>query len=186
MVIGGLPAVSSARDAKLDDGIEVFNVDGAGGTLGLSQLASKASGDPYELMMTGLVMIGAIETNQSQVDLDKTTPIATMTTEAEAIVVAAKSKYKTLKDLTADRKRDPASIRWAVGSAGSTDQLLVGSSRASSAPTRRRRSTSRTPAAVRRTPRSSRARSTRGRPGCPRSSTRSRPGRCACSRSPRR
>ena len=40
---------SSARDAKLDDGIEVFNVDGAGGTLGLSQLVSKSSGDPYEL-----------------------------------------------------------------------------------------------------------------------------------------
>jgi len=117
---------SSARDAKLDDGIEVFNVDGAGGTLGLSQLVSKSSGDPYELMMTGLVMIGAIETNQSQVDLDKTTPIATMTTEAEAIVVPAKSKYRTLSDLTADLKRDPASIRWAGGSAGSTDQLLVG------------------------------------------------------------
>ena len=62
---------SSARDAELDDGIEVFNVDGAGGTLGLSQLVSKASGDPYELMMTGLVMIGAIETNRSQVDLGR-------------------------------------------------------------------------------------------------------------------
>src|SRR4051812_6412503 len=117
---------ASARDAKLDDGIEVFNVDGAGGTLGLSQLISKASGDPYQLMMTGLVMLGAIETNQSQVNLGKTTPIATMTTESEAIVVPTKSKYKTLHDLTDAFKRNPASIRWAGGSAGSTDQLLVG------------------------------------------------------------
>jgi putative tricarboxylic transport membrane protein len=117
---------ASARDAQLDDGIEVFNVDGAGGTLGLSQLVSKASGDPYQLMMTGLVMLGAIETNNSQVNLGKTTPIATMTTESEAIVVPAKSKYKTLRDLTDAFKRDPASIRWAGGSAGSTDQLLVG------------------------------------------------------------
>jgi putative tricarboxylic transport membrane protein len=77
----------------------VFNVDGAGGTLGLSQLVSKASGDPCQLMMTGLVMLGAIETNQAQVDLGKTTPIATMTTEPEAIVVPAKSKYKTFRDL---------------------------------------------------------------------------------------
>jgi tripartite-type tricarboxylate transporter receptor subunit TctC len=52
----GARVQSSARDAKLDDGIEVFNVDGAGGTLGLSQLVSRASGDPYQLMMTGLVM----------------------------------------------------------------------------------------------------------------------------------
>jgi putative tricarboxylic transport membrane protein len=109
---------SSARDAELDDGIEVFNVDGAGGTLGLSQLVSKASGDPYQLMMTGLVMLGAIETNP--------TPIATMATESEAIVVLTKSKYNTLRDLTSELKRDPASVRWAGGSAGSTDQLLVG------------------------------------------------------------
>jgi putative tricarboxylic transport membrane protein len=117
---------SSAREAELDDGIEVFNVEGAGGTLGLSELVSKSSGDPYQLMMTGLVMMGAIETNGTQVDLDKTTPIATMTTESEAIVVPAKSKYKKLTDLTDELKRDPASVRWAGGSAGSTDQLLVG------------------------------------------------------------
>jgi putative tricarboxylic transport membrane protein len=117
---------AASRDSKLDDGIEVFNVEGAGGTLGLSQLVSKDNGDPYQLMMTGLVMMGAIETNGSQIALDKTTPIATMTTEAEAIVVPAKSKYKQLTDLTDEFKRDPASIRWAGGSAGSTDQLLVG------------------------------------------------------------
>jgi putative tricarboxylic transport membrane protein len=117
---------AASRDAKLDDGVEVFNVEGAGGTLGLSELVSKSSGDPYQLMMTGLVMLGAIETNRSDVALDRTTPIATMITETEAIVVPAKSKYRTLKDLTADFARDPGSIRWAGGSAGSTDQLLVG------------------------------------------------------------
>ena len=111
---------------KLDEGIEVFNVEGAGGTLGLSQLVSKDSGDPYQLMMTGLVMLGAIETNGSDVPLTRTTPIATMITETEGIVVPAKSKYQSLKELSADFKRDPGSIRWAGGSAGSTDQLLVG------------------------------------------------------------
>ena len=117
---------AASRSAKLDDGVEVFKVEGAGGTLGLSQLVSKASGDPYQLMMTGLVMLGAIETNGSDVPLDRTTPIATMITETEGIVVPAKSKYRSLSDLTAELERDPASIRWAGGSAGSTDQLLVG------------------------------------------------------------
>jgi putative tricarboxylic transport membrane protein len=116
----------ASRAAKLDDGIEVFNVEGAGGTLGLSQLVSKGSGDPYQLMMTGLVMLGAIETNGSDVPLTHTTPIATLITETEAIVVPAKSKYKTFKELVADFKADPGSIRWAGGSAGGTDQLLVG------------------------------------------------------------
>jgi putative tricarboxylic transport membrane protein len=116
----------ASRDSELDQGVEVFNVEGAGGTLGLSQLVSKSSGDPYQLMVSGLVMLGAIETNGSDVAFDRMTPIATMTTEAEAIVVPAKSKYRSLKDLTAALKRDPASVRWAGGSAGGTDQLLVG------------------------------------------------------------
>src|SRR4051794_19840779 len=116
----------ASRDAELDDGAEVYNVEGAGGTLGLAQLVSKDAGDPYQLMMTGLVMLGAIETNGSDVALSDTTPIATMITETEAIVVPAKSKYRSFKDLIADFKRDPGSVRWAGGSAGGADQLLVG------------------------------------------------------------
>lgn len=112
--------------AELDDGVEVFNVEGAGGTLGLSELVSKSSGDPYQLMMTGLVMLGAIETNGSDVPITRTTPIATMITESEGIVVPADSKYRTLKELTDDLKADPGSVRFAGGSAGSTDQLLLG------------------------------------------------------------
>jgi putative tricarboxylic transport membrane protein len=74
----------------------------------------------------GLVMLGAVETNKSGVDLSQVTPISTLTEEQEAIVVPAKSKYRTLEDLMADLKRDPSSIAWAGGSAGGTDQLLVG------------------------------------------------------------
>lgn len=114
------------REAKLGDGAEVYNVPGAGGTLGLSQLVSKQRGKDDQLMVMGLVMVGAIETNTSSVGLDNVTPIATLTEEAEAIVVPADSKYETLDDLLADLRRDPASVAWAGGSAGGTDQLLVG------------------------------------------------------------
>jgi putative tricarboxylic transport membrane protein len=115
------------RDSKVAaKGAEVYNVPGAGGTLGLSQLVSKNEGDPNQLMVMGLVMLGAIETNQSSVDLSQVTPIATLTEEAEAIVVPADSPYRTLGDLMDDLKRDPASVAWAGGSAGGTDQLIVG------------------------------------------------------------
>jgi putative tricarboxylic transport membrane protein len=107
-------------------GAEVYNVGGAGGTLGLSQLVSKDKGDPYQLMVMGLVMLGAIETNRSPNSIDDVVPIATLTTETEAIVVPAKSPLKTLDDLVGKLKQDPASISWAGGSAGGTDQLLVG------------------------------------------------------------
>jgi putative tricarboxylic transport membrane protein len=114
------------REAKLGDGAEVYNVPGAGGTLGLSQLVSKQRGKDDQLMVMGLVMLGAVEANDSPVGLDEVTPVAGLTQEDEAIVVPADSKYRTLDDLVADLKQDPASIAWAGGSAGGTDQLLVG------------------------------------------------------------
>ena len=125
---GTARAMSQAMTkAKLiDKGVEVYNVPGAGGTLGLSQLASKQAGKSNELMVMGLVMMGAIETNKSPTDLSKTTPIASLTTEPEAVFVKADSKYKTMQDLVDDMKADPSKISVGGGSAGGTDQILLG------------------------------------------------------------
>jgi putative tricarboxylic transport membrane protein len=110
----------------IDRNVEVYNVGGAGGTIGLAQFVNQETGDPHELMVMGLVMIGAIETNQSPVDLSQVTPIASLTAEAEAIVVAANSEYETLDQLLEDFGSDPRSISWGGGSAGGTDHILVG------------------------------------------------------------
>ena len=116
----------SARKGGLAKNVQVYNVPGAGGTIGLSQLASKRSGDPNQLMVMGLVMLGAIEQNNAPVDLTKTTPIASLTAEDEVIVVPAKSPYKTIEDLMNALKEDPKEVSFAGGSAGGTDQLLAG------------------------------------------------------------
>ena len=125
---GTARAMSQAMtEAKvIDKDIEVYNVPGAGGTIGLSQLASKQAGKSNELMVMGLVMMGAIETNKSPTDLTKTTPIASLTTEPEAIFVRTDSKYKTMQDLVDDMKADPAKLSFGGGSAGGTDQILLG------------------------------------------------------------
>lgn len=106
--------------------VQVYNVAGAGGTVGLAQFVSEAGGNPHELMVGGLVMIGAIQTNKSPVNLSQVTPIARLTAEAEAIVVPANSKYETLQQLVDDFKADPTAISWGGGSAGGTDHILVG------------------------------------------------------------
>jgi putative tricarboxylic transport membrane protein len=125
---GTARAMSQAMtEAKvIDKKIEVYNVPGAGGTIGLSQLASKQAGKSNELMVMGLVMMGAIETNKAPTDLSKTTPIASLTTEPEAVFVKADSKYKTMQDLVDDMKADPAKVSFGGGSAGGTDQILLG------------------------------------------------------------
>jgi putative tricarboxylic transport membrane protein len=105
--------------------VTVENVAGAGGTIGLAQFAGKkGSGDA--LMVGGLVMVGAVLTNQSPVTLKDVTPIARLTGEFEVIVVPAASPYKTMADLIAAFKADPGKTTWAGGSAGGTDQILVG------------------------------------------------------------
>jgi putative tricarboxylic transport membrane protein len=117
---------TALQSGVIDQDVEVFNVEGAGGTIGLAQLAADSSGDPYTLMVMGLVMIGAIATNQADVSLDDVTPIAELTGEFEVIVVPKDSKYQTLQDLIADLQADPGSVSWAGGSAGGTDHILVG------------------------------------------------------------
>ena len=106
--------------------VEVFNVEGAGGTIGIAQLVNDERGNDHQLMMMGLVMIGAIATNASPVTLADTTPISALTAEYEVIVVPADSEFQTLDDLIAAFQADPTAISWAGGSAGGTDHILVG------------------------------------------------------------
>lgn len=105
--------------------VQVFNVPGAGGTIGLAQLYN-ARGDGDLMMTMGLVMVGAIQTNGSKVDLSRVTPLARLTGEYEVVVVPAASPYKTMADLVAAWKADPGKTAFAGGSAGGTDHMLVG------------------------------------------------------------
>jgi putative tricarboxylic transport membrane protein len=117
---------SALQEGDLASGIQVVNIPGAGGTIGLAQFVSSKEGQGNALMTGGLVMLGAILTNQSPVTLDQVTPIARLTGEYEAIVVPASSDIQTLDDLIAKFKEDPQSVSWGGGSAGGTDHMLVG------------------------------------------------------------
>jgi putative tricarboxylic transport membrane protein len=120
----------SMQEALTTEGIsgnvQVVNVPGAGGTIGLAQFSQEANGDPSRLMVGGYVMVGAILTNKAPVTLDAVTPIARLTGEYEVIVVPAASELKTLADLTEKLKADPGSVSWAGGSAGGTDHITAG------------------------------------------------------------
>jgi len=104
---------------------EVYNVAGAGGTIGLSQFV-RHEGEPTQLMVMGLVMVGAIESNDSPVTLDRTTPIARLLTDYEVIVVPAGSPVRTMTDLAGRMKADVGAVSWAGGSAGGIEQILAG------------------------------------------------------------
>lgn len=114
------------RALNLAGAVSVENVPGAGGTIGLAQLAGKEAGDAKVLMVMGLVMVGAILTNQSPATLEQSTPIARLTGEYEIVVVPAASELKSMADLVEKLKSDTASVSFGGGSAGGTDHILAG------------------------------------------------------------
>jgi putative tricarboxylic transport membrane protein len=117
---------SALQEAGLATDVQAMNIPGAGGTIGLAQFVTSKVGQGNTLLVSGLVMLGAILTNDSPVSIDQTTPMARLTGEYEVIVVPAASELQTLDDLIAQFKEDPRSVSWGGGSAGGTDHILVG------------------------------------------------------------
>ncbi|MGC5617506.1 Bug family tripartite tricarboxylate transporter substrate binding protein [Georgenia sp. Z1491] len=114
---------SELQDNDIVGDAQVVNVGGAGGTVGLAQLATATN--PDTLMVMGYVMVGAIETNQSQTTLDDVTPIARLTEEPLVVVVPAESEYETIQDLTDDIIANGQDVSVTGGSAGGVDHILA-------------------------------------------------------------
>jgi putative tricarboxylic transport membrane protein len=111
-------------EEKIVDSAPVTNIGGAGGTVGLASLANEK--DPHSLMVTGLVMVGAVETNAAQNRMEDTTPIARLTEEPLVVVVPADSEYDTLEDLVDDIVENGQDVSVTGGSAGGADHILAG------------------------------------------------------------
>lgn len=105
--------------------VQVTNVPGAGGSVGIAQFVNGAKGDGNQMMVNGFVMVGALAMNKSPVTLDQVTPIARLTEEIQVIVVPASSPIKTAQDLAAALKADIAKVTFAGGSAGGVDHVMA-------------------------------------------------------------
>ncbi|MFB7252352.1 Bug family tripartite tricarboxylate transporter substrate binding protein [Microbacterium sp. NPDC056234] len=109
---------------KLVSSAPVSNIGGAGGTVGLASLATET--DPNTLMITGSVMVGAVETNASDVRIEDTTPIAKLTEEPLVVVVPKDSPYETIEDFVDAWVDEGAGMAVTGGSAGGIDHILAG------------------------------------------------------------
>jgi len=106
--------------------IEVQNVPGAAGTIGLAQFIDTQRGSGRALLVSGLVMLGATLWNDSPVSLDRTTAIARLTGEYEVVAVPASSPHRDMRSLVDALRTRPEAISWGGGSAGGTDHVLAG------------------------------------------------------------
>ena len=114
----------SLTDAKLVSSAPVSNIGGAGGTVGLASL--KTETDPNTLMVTGSVMVGAVETNQSEVRIEDMTAVAKLTEEPLIVVVPPDSEYDSMEDFVEAWAKAGADMAVTGGSAGGIDHILAG------------------------------------------------------------
>ncbi|WP_431710310.1 Bug family tripartite tricarboxylate transporter substrate binding protein [Glutamicibacter uratoxydans] len=105
--------------------VQVTNVPGAGGTIGLSQFV-QMTGRHDMMMVTGGVMVGAIELANSESTLDDVELVARLADDYAALVVPASSEIQTLDDFIEVWQEDPGGTSIAGGSLGSIDHLLTG------------------------------------------------------------
>ena len=110
--------------AKITGTVQVFNLPGAGGTVGLQRTVNE-KGNGKLAMQMGLGVVGAAYTQKSQATLNDTTPIAKLIEEAGAIVVPKDSPYNDINALVAAWKKDPKKVNVGGGSSpGGPDHLL--------------------------------------------------------------
>ncbi|MDU0326583.1 tripartite tricarboxylate transporter substrate-binding protein [Microbacterium sp. KSW2-21] len=113
------------RSTSVVNNVQVVNVPGAGGTIGLGQFVQLGA-DPTNLMMTGTVMEGAITANGSAASLADTTPIARLAEDYIVFIVPADSPFQTLDDFVRAWHENPHGQAVGGGGIGGTDHLLTG------------------------------------------------------------
>ncbi len=117
-------AAKVLESAKITDSVQVFNLPGAGGTVGLQRVVNE-KGNGKLAMQMGLGVVGAAYTQKSAATLNDTTPIAKLIEEAGAIVVPKDSPYQDINELVAAWKADPKKLAVGGGSSpGGPDHLL--------------------------------------------------------------
>ncbi|WIM69289.1 Bug family tripartite tricarboxylate transporter substrate binding protein [Corynebacterium suedekumii] len=118
-----------AQHVMRADGIvnnpQVVNIPGAGGTIGLSQFVQETGREDL-VMVTGGVMVGAIELAGGETGFDDVTPLARMADDYSVLVVPADSQFQTLDDFLAEWTVNPGANSIGGGSLGSIDHLLGG------------------------------------------------------------
>ncbi|MBP2475049.1 putative tricarboxylic transport membrane protein [Crossiella equi] len=109
---------------NLVTGTEVYNVAGANGITGLSQLAGERN--ERVLMVMGKVMVASVVNSRSPKTLKDTTPIARLTGESMALVVPASSSITNLQDFLTAWKQNPKGTVVTGGVIADVDHILAG------------------------------------------------------------
>lgn len=117
-------AQQGMRSDAIVNTVQVVNIPGAAGTIGLNQLAG-LDGEGTTMMVTGTVMLGGISQAGGRIDLQDTTPVARVAEDFEVIAVSEDSPFETFEDFVEAWAADPAALPIGGGSAGGIDHMVA-------------------------------------------------------------
>ncbi|NUL44753.1 tripartite tricarboxylate transporter substrate binding protein [Cellulosimicrobium funkei] len=109
------------RTNGLVNNVQVVNVPGAGGTIGVGVLAQQPEAN--NLMVGGSGQITAQIQFDTPSKIQDVTPVAKVLEEYDIVAVPADSPYESMDDLMEAWTEDPQSVAWTGG--GSFDQLVM-------------------------------------------------------------
>ncbi len=105
--------------------IQVFNKQGGATTVAVNYVASKA-GDPYVLQQWTTSVIMTILRGTTKVkNITDMALICALVEDPNLLVVRTDSKYKSLKDVIEDARKNPDRVKGSVGSIGGTEHVIM-------------------------------------------------------------
>ncbi|PTM59755.1 tripartite tricarboxylate transporter substrate binding protein [Desmospora activa] len=112
------------KEKLLDKPMAVVNKTGGGGAVGWSYVV-KQSGNPHTLFVVSPGMIFVPLNGQSKYNHQDFTPIAGVISDYGAFIVREDAKWKDMKELMEDLKKDPQSASIAgISAPGSMDHMM--------------------------------------------------------------
>jgi putative tricarboxylic transport membrane protein len=112
------------RANSISGNVQVVNLPGASGTVGLKTLVEMDDRDDV-LLVLGSAMVGGIEITGSETNFSDVTPIVSVTTDYPVIVLPADSPYKNAQEFLEGWAADPAHHPIGGGALGTVDHLLI-------------------------------------------------------------
>lgn len=109
------------RANQIVNNVQVVNIPGAGGTIGVGQLSQMT--EPDVMLVGGTGQIAAQLKNDTPAKIQDIQPVARVVEEYDLILVPADSPYRSMADLVAAWAEDPEALAWSGG--GSFDQLVI-------------------------------------------------------------
>ena len=124
-LVARLVAEILMREKLVSQPVTVVNKVGGGGAIAYNYIKTKR-GDPHTVMsVASMAMLTQVVRPELKLGLENYTPIAFLAQDPQAVMVAADSPFKTLKELLDAARKEPNSLAASVTSPGGTGRMLV-------------------------------------------------------------